>query len=300
MSLRAKEIALWVAFIYLGNLIDATSVVMEYARANRPLPLWEPFVWEFSSGAFSLLLIPFILAVESRFPLTEDTWKQALPIHVAATIPYSLLHVAGMVAVRKAVYALAGRTYDFGDLPVELFYEWRKDAFSYFVVLVVVYGYRIYRERKDGEANYVPAQDPDPLAAIPHFRVTYNRRDFNLDPREVEWIEAAGNYVVLHAGPKDYLMRETMKNLETRLAGTPFVRVHRSKMVNAAHVVAVHNRGGRTVLELPREVRVEVSRSLRSAVHSSLERARHSSLRPLAPSSAPLVPARVRDDRSGA
>lgn len=290
MKRRWIEIGLWVAFIYLGNLIDATSVLMEYARGGRSIATWEPFTWEFSSGTFSLLLIPFILAVESRFPLTFETWRRALPVHLLATIPHSLMHVAGMVAVRKIVYATAGTTYDFGNVPVELFYEWRKDAFGYFVILGIVYAYRIYRERKEGEANYVNSSEPDPLAGLPHFRVTYNRRDFNLDPRDVEWIESAGNYVVLHSGDKTYLMRETMKNLEERLAGTTFLRVHRSKIVNALHIVATETRGGKTVLELDSRETLEVSRSLRPAVLSSLEQVNHPSLRPSTAKRAPLVP----------
>ena len=48
-------------------------------------------------------------------------------------MPFSLLHVGGMVAMRKAVYALAGSFYDFSDgvLARELFYEWRKDVLVY-------------------------------------------------------------------------------------------------------------------------------------------------------------------------
>ncbi|MEO1336492.1 MAG: hypothetical protein AAFV29_12655, partial [Myxococcota bacterium] len=180
------------AFIFTANVIDATSVLMEYNRDGRSLSLWEPFVWEFSSGVFTLALIPFILAVESRVPITIETWRRAVPIHLLASIPHSLLHVGAMVGVRTLIYKAAGRTYSFGDVPIELLYEWRKDAFSYFVILFIVNAYRIYRERSEGEANYVEARPPDPLDAVPHFRVTYNRRDFNLDPRAVEWIESAG------------------------------------------------------------------------------------------------------------
>ncbi|MEO1173318.1 MAG: LytTR family DNA-binding domain-containing protein, partial [Myxococcota bacterium] len=239
MSRRRFEIAAWVAFIFLGNAIDATSVLMEYARDGRTIALWEPLTWEFSSGVFTLLTIPLILAVESRVPITLETWKRAVPVHLLATVPVSLVHVTGMVGLRKAIYALHGRSYDFGNIPVELVYEWRKDAFSYFVVLFVVNAYRIYRERSEGEANYVDRRASDPLSSVPHFRVTYNRRDFNLDPADVEWIESAGNYVVLHSGERTYLMRDTMKNIEERLAGTRFRRVHRTKIVNLHHVEGI-------------------------------------------------------------
>ena len=49
---------------------------------------------------------------------------------------------------------------------------------------------------------------------------------------DVEWVEAAGNYVRLHVGGESYLYRESMKNMETRLDGDQFVRIHRSAIVN--------------------------------------------------------------------
>jgi two-component system, LytTR family, response regulator len=48
---------------------------------------------------------------------------------------------------------------------------------------------------------------------------------------EIDWVEAASNYVRLHAGGKDYLLRETMTALEEKLAPSEFVRIHRSTIV---------------------------------------------------------------------
>jgi two-component system LytT family response regulator len=49
---------------------------------------------------------------------------------------------------------------------------------------------------------------------------------------EIDWIEAADNYVRLHAGRETHLIRETMNHLETKLDRRRFVRVHRSAIVN--------------------------------------------------------------------
>ena len=49
---------------------------------------------------------------------------------------------------------------------------------------------------------------------------------------DIEWIEAAGNYVKLHVGTEAFLFRESMKNMETRLDNDLFVRIHRSAIVN--------------------------------------------------------------------
>jgi two-component system LytT family response regulator len=57
-------------------------------------------------------------------------------------------------------------------------------------------------------------------------RITFLRVD------EIDWIEAADNYVRLHAGRETHLIRETMNHLETKLDRKRFVRVHRSAIVN--------------------------------------------------------------------
>lgn len=49
---------------------------------------------------------------------------------------------------------------------------------------------------------------------------------------EIDWIEAADNYVRIHAGEESHLLRETMNSLEDRLDPDQFVRVHRSRIVN--------------------------------------------------------------------
>jgi two-component system LytT family response regulator len=58
-------------------------------------------------------------------------------------------------------------------------------------------------------------------------------------PQEVDWIDAAGNYVRLHAGGRQHLVRETMKSIESRLDPEVFVRVHRSAIVNIDRVVSL-------------------------------------------------------------
>jgi two-component system LytT family response regulator len=58
-------------------------------------------------------------------------------------------------------------------------------------------------------------------------------------PEEVDWIDAAGNYVRLHAGGRQHLVRETMKSIESRLDPDVFVRVHRSAIVNIDRVATL-------------------------------------------------------------
>jgi two-component system LytT family response regulator len=53
----------------------------------------------------------------------------------------------------------------------------------------------------------------------------------------IDWVEARGNYLVLHVGAAEHLIRETMHSFEERLAAFPFVRIHRSAIVNIDRIV---------------------------------------------------------------
>jgi two-component system LytT family response regulator len=61
-------------------------------------------------------------------------------------------------------------------------------------------------------------------------------RMFFLRVSEVDWIEAAGNYVRLHVGADSHLLRETMNGLESRLDPERFLRIHRSTIVNIERI----------------------------------------------------------------
>jgi two-component system LytT family response regulator len=61
-------------------------------------------------------------------------------------------------------------------------------------------------------------------------------RLFFLRADEIDWIEAAGNYVKLHVGAEAHLMRETMTSIEARLNPETFFRIHRSHIVNLERI----------------------------------------------------------------
>jgi two-component system LytT family response regulator len=56
---------------------------------------------------------------------------------------------------------------------------------------------------------------------------------------EIDWIEAAGNYVQVHAGRATYLLHATMNHLEEKLDSEKFLRIHRSAIVNLKQIKEV-------------------------------------------------------------
>jgi DNA-binding LytR/AlgR family response regulator len=129
-----------------------------------------------------------------------------------------------MVGIRKVAYALAARTYDFGNIPTEFVYEWRKDFLTYFFIVAVLYAYRWFQVARLGEAN-APASRADAI------EVRWNGRRFKIGSPEIEWIEAAGNYVIVHTPSGEHMVRATLKSMLDRLPDN-FVRVHRSAAIN--------------------------------------------------------------------
>jgi two-component system, LytTR family, response regulator len=65
-------------------------------------------------------------------------------------------------------------------------------------------------------------------------------RIFFLGVEEIDWIEAADNYVRLHSGHDTHLLRETMNNLESRLDPKQFLRVQRSAIINVRRIKELH------------------------------------------------------------
>ena len=61
-------------------------------------------------------------------------------------------------------------------------------------------------------------------------------RVYLLKTTDIDWVEAAGNYLRLHVGAATHLLRETMNNLEARLDPECFWRIHRSTLVNVDRI----------------------------------------------------------------
>ena len=92
-----------------------------------------------------------------------------------------------------------------------------------------------------------------------------------IDWADVDWIEAADNYVKLHVGRTDYLLRNTLAALEKELDGRNFVRVHRSSMVQVDRIrELVPESHGDFTLRLRDGAELTLSRTFRERVERTL------------------------------
>jgi len=111
---------------------------------------------------------------------------------------------------------------------------------------------------------------PQPLE---RFVIKAGGRVFFLRAEEIEWIEAAGNYVKLHVGADTHVFRETMNSLEARLNPSVFFRIHRSHIVNIERVRELQPWfNGEYVVFLTSGARLTLSRGYREKLQDRISR----------------------------
>jgi len=92
-----------------------------------------------------------------------------------------------------------------------------------------------------------------------------------LRTREIDWIEASGNYLKLHVGAESYLVRQTMSLMEEQLDPSTFVRIHRSQIVNIDRIKEMHPLfNGEYEVVLRTGARLTLSRGYRDKLQSRL------------------------------
>ena len=88
---------------------------------------------------------------------------------------------------------------------------------------------------------------------------------------DIDWCEAAGNYVRLHVGARTHFIRETMARLQEMLDPARFVRIHRSTIVNVDRIQELHSSFNGEYLVLLRDgTRLTLSRGYRDHLHARL------------------------------
>lgn len=212
-------------------VVDVLSVFHDRAAAGRPVPIWEPGVWELSSWLILALLAPAVMWLTRRHPPMPPPNFGWLAWHLPAGLVFSLLHVVGMGAIRGLVYAGLGGHYDALAPLGDWSYELRKDLLTYAGLVVF----------------YVIWRGPPPLAARADqgpapIEVRDGARRLFVPVSDILWIEAAGNYVELHRTSAPLLHRAALAEMERRLRGEGFVRIHRSRLVRRDAIVAVETK----------------------------------------------------------
>lgn len=88
---------------------------------------------------------------------------------------------------------------------------------------------------------------------------------------DIDWVDAAGDYMCIHVKGETLIMRSTLKSLMSRLDPEKFKRIHRSTLVNLDRIVkATPLQKGEYMLDLDCEEQLKVSRNYRQAIKEFL------------------------------
>lgn len=83
----------------------------------------------------------------------------------------------------------------------------------------------------------------------------------------IDWVDAAGDYMCVHANGETHILRCTMKQLSDRLAMGTFTRIHRSTLVNLSKIRSITPLAkGECLVHLDGDIKLKVSRNFRAGI----------------------------------
>jgi len=218
----------WFGFWSLLGLVSSAQAYLAQQRLAHTLATWRQaletslpywYLW----GLFSLLVV----RLARRFQVDRASFGRHFFIHLGASLDLALLHLVAVVGTQDLLHTAAGESYSFAQQLVDdftLFFHW--DVLIYWAVVAIVHAYDYHHALEQRRV----ARPADRLL------VEDDGRSFSVRTADVDWIEAAKNYVRLHVGDRTHLLRSTLAALEQRLDPERFRRINRSALVNLDRV----------------------------------------------------------------
>lgn len=226
--------SIWAAILIVSCVTQAYITVADDARHGTRTLFSRAFATQATSHVVLAALIPAVYWMQSRFPLTQP---RNCAFHALALVAFSVAHTLGMGALRMLWFVgiLGDSSFRFPITLDRLLYEFTKDIFTYCVMTLGVVAFRYLRERETMVA-------PAPPTEAPPVRFAVRKRggsEVMVEVADIDWIEASGNYAILHVGGETFEIRSSLARLEGELDPKRFVRVHKSHLVNITRVAEV-------------------------------------------------------------
>ena len=137
----------------------------------------------------------------------------------------------------------------------------------------------ILRGKKRGEldvrlaALLAEVRPEEKSRALERIAVKSSGRVVFVKVEDIDWIQAADNYVSLHVGTEEHLHRETMATIEGQLPAAKFMRISRSTIVNVDRIKELQPLfHGEYAVLLRNGTRLTLSRSYRDKIDQLMSR----------------------------
>ncbi|MEK9970677.1 MAG: LytTR family DNA-binding domain-containing protein, partial [Ferrovibrio sp.] len=205
----------YAAALLAAAALGATSFWIEDTRNGIASPAWCYAVTEGTSVVVLFVLTPALLALTARLDPKRLGWSRTVLGHLGGFLLGSTAHIAGMAALRFVIFPLFGRDYSFGtpgNLGLQLVYELRKDIVIYIGMVALIWLLAMARRRAQVVVQQIVVQRT--VSASPRrLEIRDGAQRVFIDPADILWAEAAGNYVELHLAGRSHLQRQTLSAL---------------------------------------------------------------------------------------
>ena len=230
--------------LLLTASVNATTLGIEYMRNGQEQRWAEAWASELTSVVAVGVLLPFLFTLLNRLNLELRNLRWRILWLIPVFAGFSLAHISLFVMARKVLWAATGSEYIFDPMLFGLVYEMRKDFMSFLIIVFAYFSYRFIINRLQGEAHFLEQESGNaPENYRNQFLVKMLDREYLVKVDDIDWIQSAGNYVLLNCGERHYPMRQTLKSLDEQLDPTRFKRVHRTAIVNLDRVDSLQDKG---------------------------------------------------------
>jgi hypothetical protein len=255
----------WLAFLLVlepGNILRAS-------QAGQTLGLPHEALRMLVAAMLGATVTSAVQTMVQRFPLRGPGRASHLLIHAAGAAGLALTLV--LASCLLAAWVFAGRWLPSGD---EI-WDQLVSNFTLLMFALAALTALLQASLQRGESPATPAPAPpatpasagDAGPALTHVEVKRRGQIVSLPLSEVDWIEAQGNYVALHVGAEQHLVRDTVSRFAARLDTCQFLRIHRSMIVAVDRIRKVEGLANNdTLLHLTRGGPLRASRSYGAAV----------------------------------
>lgn len=250
----------WLAFLLVlepGNILRAS-------QAGQALNWSHEAIRILVAALLGTTVTSAVQTLVERFPLRGPLRGRYLLIHAAGAAGLALTLV--LVSCLLAAWVFAGRWLPSWD-------EIRDQLVANFTLLMCALAALTALVQANTQRTASPPSAANPAPLLTHVEVKRRGQLLSLPLSSVDWIEAQGNYVALHIGAEQHLLRDTISGFGARLDSARFVRVHRSMIVATDRIQKVEALpNSDMLLHLQPGVTLRASRNYATAVRAIAER----------------------------